>query len=388
MLLYIVAGEFTNSISMIRDGLTHRYYGLYWQLIEKFYKDICKTKAFWYSTTERRLYVVTEGKSLKLDLIRATLMVFKIALSSAYPAVVIIDYPHSFRGFKFFLEYATFLLLLHLLKKLSRTPFLVSCDDMDPPLEHSQALGRSMRKSEILLWTFLNKLALSFDIIIAMSEGYKVYLAKRYKIALKKIIVIPGGTFVEYIPYTKPIVGERLIIVYAGNFDERLKNLGEQILYAVGELKSKGYNIEFITTGKNLVSNIKCVENARFLGGLDYPSYLRILVKSHVCLLLYPKCLHNDLATFTKFSDYMSVGRIVITTNLMMTSKIVNEYFCGFVFTNIAEFKRILMKIYDQRFHIIEDMCFKARKWAELNSYRIYVERLINAIKKYLKEKV
>jgi glycosyltransferase involved in cell wall biosynthesis len=380
MLLYVIAGEFTNSISMVKDGLTHRYYGLYWQLIERLCKDTRKVKAFWYSVVERRLYVVTESRSLKTNLIRATLIVSKVALNSANPIIVIIDYPHSFRGFKFFLEYVTFLILLHFLKRLLRASLLVICDNMDPPLEHSQALGRSMRLPEIMLWIFLNKLALSFDIIIALSEGYKVYLAKQYKIPLKKIVVIPSGTFVEYIPYFKPVVDERLTLIYAGNLDQRLKNLGEQILCAVGELKSKGYDIEFIITGKNLVGDIRCVENAKFLGGVDYSSYLRILVKSHVCLLLYPKCLHNDLVIFTKFSDYIAAGRLVITTDLMMTSKMISECSCGFVFRDIDEIKKILIEIYNQRFNIIEDMGLKARKWAELNSYRTYIERLIDAI--------
>jgi len=385
MLLYVIAGEFTNSISMVRDGLTHRYYGLYWQLIERLYKDTRKVKVFWYSVAERRLYVIMESKSLKTDLVRSTLMVYKVALNSANPIIVIIDYPHSFYGFKFFLEYVIFLILLHFLKRLLRTSLLVICDDMDPPLEHSQALGRSMRLPEIMLWIFLNKLALSFDIVTAMSEGYKIYLAKQYKIPLKKIVVIPSGSFVEYIPYFKPVVNEKLTLIYAGNLDQRLKNLGEQILCAVGELKSKGYDIEFIITGKNLVGDIRCVENAKFLGGVDYSSYLHILVKSHVCLLLYPKCLHNDLATFTKFSDYITVGRPVITTDLMMTSKIVSECSCGFVFRDIDEFKKILIEIYNQRFNIIEDMGLKARKWAELNSYRRYIERLIDAIGEYLR---
>jgi glycosyltransferase involved in cell wall biosynthesis len=369
---------------MVRDGLTHRYYGLYWQLIERLYKDTRKVKVLWYSAAKRRLYVITESKSLKIDLTRSTLMVYKVALNSANPIIVIIDYPHSFRGFKFFLEYVAFLIMLHFLKRLLRTSLLVICDVMDPPLEHSQALGRSTRLPEIMLWIFLNKLALSFDIIIVMSEGYKIYLAKQYKIPLKKIVVIPSGTFVEYIPYFKPVVDEKLTLIYAGNLDQRLKNLGEQILCAVGELKSRGYNIEFIITGKNLVGDI-CVENAKFLGGVDYSSYLHILVKSHVGLFLYSKCLHNDLATFTKVSDYITAGRLVITIDLLMTSKIVSECSCGFVFRDIDEFKKILIEIYNQRFNIIEDMGLKARKWAELNSYRTYIERLIDVIGEYLR---
>ena len=386
MIVYIVAGEFTNSISMVKDGLTHRYYGLYWQLIEMLYKDVRKAKAFWYSTAERRLYIAEKGKAIRMNLLKATLVVLKAAFNSASPVIVIIDYPHSFRGFKFLLEYVTFLLFLHFIKKLSRILFLVICDNMDPPSEHSQALGRELRTLELLMWIFLNKLTLSFDIILVMSEGYKIYLSKQYKIPLRKIIVIPAGTFVEHIPYIKPTVGEKLVVVYAGNLDERLRTLGEQILCAISELKSKGYNIEFIITGKNLIGNLKCIENARFLGGLDYSYYLNILTSSHAFLLLYPKCLHNDLVTFTKFSDYMSAGRVIVSTKLLMTANIINNCSCGFIFTNIDEFKKILEEIYNRKFHIIEDMSLKARKWAERNSYRFYVEKLINTIYSILRD--
>jgi glycosyltransferase involved in cell wall biosynthesis len=382
MLIFIVAGEITNSISKVKDGLTHRYYGFYWQLIERLREEKCK--AFWYATSERKLYSISENKSLKLSLLYATSTVFKNGINSGTPVVVMIDYPHSFRGFKFFLEYTIFLLVLHFFKKISRVPFMVICDNMDPPLEHAHALQRNVKIIELLLWTFLNKLVYSFDLMVALSEGYRIYLAKRYGIPLEKIITIPSGTFAEYIPYTKPVIGEKLIILYAGNLDERMRDLAEQIICAVNELRSYGHAIEFIITGKNLIGNLRHAEGIKILGGLNYIAYLHQLVSSHVFLLLYPRCLHNDLATFAKFSDYMSTGRIILTTDIMMTSKIVRDTSSGFNFKNVAEFKRILTNIYDNRHHIIEDMGVKARKWAESNSYRTLVEKMVSYIKKRL----
>jgi len=385
--LIIVAYRFAFSIVDVNDGLTHRYYGLYSNLA-KYLLSRSRAPILWYAIKER-YYVELSSKNMivKQKITLLSILGALIKFLKRYKSVVIlIDYPHSFLGINH-VAYIIFLTVLIILKKL-KCVFVV-VDNNDPPLEHIEALtGKPSSIGQTLLWSLLNKLVLNSlaYLVIAVSEYYKHYLSLKYKIPLDRIIVCTAGTHPEIVKLGAPLSSNDIIkanvlkIVYSGNIDDRISNVYNQIVKVINYLNRQGLKIELVVTGR--IESSKRVQESPYvkvLGGLPFRKYLELLKQSHIGLIMYPKVLHNEFATFTKLYDYISLGKPIISSDLLETRRVINEARCGFVFRNSAELITIFDKLFKQP-SILLELSQRAYSYARKVSYSLLAKEVLKLL--------
>ena len=365
--LIVVAHKFAWTTKDIVDGLTHRYCGLY--------ANLCKLvlryggSAFWYSAKDRVLLKLPEkAKVLKCGIFRSLLTVTSDNISRGVFTVIILDYPHSFLGVKHLLDYLASLLLLHLIRLLNRGFIVV--DNMDPPIEHAIELSGKVTLLQYILWSFLNRLVYSFDLVVYHSQSYRVYHKLYYGINYDRSIVIPPGSFPEMMSYEEPPQEESIRVICSGSVS---KWVGiNNLLKIVKMLNRNNVRAEFVVIDRAFPKDINIGGIKVIRHYMGYRTFLDTLKRSHILLLLRPKSLHHLLTVRASLPDYLVVGRPILYPKSLGSRELVQDAGCCYEFDKIEDITKLIPVLADDK-ALLKNISLTARLFAE--KHMVYMER-------------
>jgi len=331
------------SSSNIVEGLSHRYVGLYSNIAK--YVTSNGGCVFWYDVSRRRLLEICR-KAISVDnnisLLKALIKSLKRTLYRGSIVIVLLDYPHSFLGVRILPHYLITLLLFHAFR-LSKRVFVV-VDNMDPPIEHALELHNGkidlLRKA---LWILLNSIVFRYDLIVFHSNAYRAYHKLYYGVDYSKSEVIPPGSFPDEIPYTEISDNRPIRILCSGHVAkwiglEKLRKLSR-------EIAERGLKVKFVIIDKSAPGEIVGEDIELIRAYLDYKSFTKMLVSSHVLLLLRPKSLHHLLTVRASLADYIMSGRPVLYLHSLGIRSVVGGCECAFELKSIDELPDILLNI-------------------------------------------
>jgi len=380
----IISYRFAWSSKDVVDGLTHRYYGLYSNIAR--YVLNYRKPVYWYSVRDRRLLKIFNGKgcSSRCSMFIAVAKALKEVYTFERPIIVILDYPHSFLGIKYFMIYVSTLLLLYIFQLIGVV--FVVVDNMDPPIEHSIELKGKVSLLERLLWSLLNNLVFLFDLIIFHSQSYRVYHRLYYKLDYKKTAVIPPGSFPNIIPYKEVRLKTPVKVFLSGRIHEWIGI--EKIIMLIESLKREGIKVKFIVLDKSASSSLRR-ENIEVVNTyVSYHDFLKLLTEAHMLLLLIrPRSLHHTLTVRATMADYMMAGRPILYLHSLGIKEIAGDVEGCYSFKSIEEVPNILQKL-TRDLSSLNELCINIRRYAEKHlDYRKLALNLLREIANRIRSK-
>ena len=312
--LCIISYDFALSRDRIKDGLTHRYYGMYatmlWVLSRSEHISVS-----WHATTKKLTLEIDDKHFVVRQ--ESLFQFIKHILHKDIPSVILLDYPHAYLGVRTLPEFVLSLLFIHIIRLL-RKVFLI-IDMLDPPIEHLMELKDEVNLLEKIHWLILNHLVNRADLIIMLSESYRSYYSSTYEIKKDKIVVVYCGSYNDIIKICANICqqdkythnSQTIRIVYAKPIvsQEELKSLEKYINVARERFN---VNVELIITGKAPVKLDSSHDLIRFLDVIPYMEYVKLLCKADILIIPYRLTLHHLLTTRAKLGDYLMTGKHII----------------------------------------------------------------------------
>ena len=193
--------------------------------------------------------------------------------------------------------------------------------------------------------------------IIAITKNVKKDYEKKYNIDKNKIIVLPSGSSISQ-KFSPPKNKDKLNIGYLGSL---YKSRGFYLMQNLAKIDSRNtYHVYGNLKGyENLLSS-NYTNNFRINDYISYRKIPKILNEMDILLMPYvsPITVAGDVGNITKFTsplklfDYLSVGRVIMCSNLDVLKECLNENVNAIFiknFTNIYAWKMEIQKIANQR---------------------------------------
>jgi hypothetical protein len=200
----------------IRGSIEERYW-IYRDIV-KFSQRLKNSKISWYSTSQNAL-LQTTAKGCELSTSNCITHLFKIlshAISTKNFVFIFLAYPYVLIS----INKLFFLVILSILRLITcaKRNIIIILDDIDPPVETS--LSDSAKPFSL----FKYGLSRIYDMlilklvsrVIILTESYRKYFSKLYKISEKKFIIVPPPALCALIPYSPPKSGNSLNVLYSG----------------------------------------------------------------------------------------------------------------------------------------------------------------------------
>lgn len=222
------------------------------------------------------------------------------------------------------------LFIIGLLHKLFGKKFVFDHHDLGPELFLSRYKLKGGFLYKMLL--FEEKLCLRCaDMVIATNQSYKEIDIKRGKKRPEQIFVVRNGPNLNEMRLVSP--DEELqktgknILVYIGVMgpQDGVDYLLKSIHYLVNELHRKDFYCVIIGRGdavedlKKLCDNLNLNDFVRFTGLISREDLMRYLSTADICLDPNPSSPLNDLSTWIKVMEYMSLGKPIVSFDLKET---------------------------------------------------------------------
>jgi len=193
-----VISYFAIDTRSIKGEIGHRYVGLYGSIIRALE---AKSKVYWYSIRDSTLRVIRDFIVSKrsFGLFRAGLRAVSETLNAGRRLAVIIAYPYAIPKSPRVLEYFALIFLLKLFSLAKRVCFWV--DDFDPPVEAMYNFSEGKPSAlHVVYYRLRDLLTLKLaPFIVAVSESYRQYVSRIYRVREERIFVVPNGCLVEYV---------------------------------------------------------------------------------------------------------------------------------------------------------------------------------------------
>ncbi len=193
--------------------------------------------------------------------------------------------------------------------------------------------------------------------IIAITENVKLEYKKKYNIDQNKIIVLPSGSSISQ-KFSPPKNKKRLNIGYLGSL---YKSRGFYLIQKLAKIdrKNKYYIYGNLKDQKNLYST-NYNNNFYINNYISYRKIPKILNDMDILLMPYVSSVTvaGDVGNITKFTsplklfDYLSVGRVIMCSNLDVLKECLNENINAIFiknFTNAYAWKMEIQKIANQK---------------------------------------
>jgi len=347
--IMILTSYFAIDPNNIRGGIGYRYVGLYGSLAKALLKHSQNSKVFWYSHSDQSSRIInrTRVHKTKATMLKATVNAVFDSLKNGSKLAVIIAYPYAVPRIKRIFEYIVCLVVLKIFSMGARIRVVV--DDFDPPVEAAYAFSEAKPSILAIIYTrTLDILTLKLaSFIITVSESFRQYIARIYRVPREKILVVSNGSLVKNINYVPPISRDSLTILYSGSI-MKVKDV-DKLLIIVNRARKRGFNLLLVLTGQKLM-NIPASEWVVHKTVDEWASYVKnCLESSDVCVIPYPHKLFWDYTVLAKLFDYMAAGKPVISTNLKETGNIIRMFNCGLVARDWKEFELHLERLYNDR---------------------------------------
>ena len=365
--LLIISNQCAIDPKMINEGISERNIGLYGTLARQWKEDFKNSKLFWYSCRNSCLYEI-EKKGIKR--IKKMPMLFGLfwALKNtshrfSFPLAIVLGYPHGlFDGLKK-LEFFFLSLFLQVLKLLNMA--LVFTDVVDLPLESAVAFGYHVRARTRVQFHTCDILALKGNIVISLTQSYKEYIVKKYRLSEQKVYVIPCGSLVNYISPVPAKLHGQLNILYSGSLIPQ-KDIST-LVTCIDNPRKKDYDIKLVLAGKKLMN----IERYSWLKHALPDNWLlwvrQFLERADICVVPYPRRFHFNNTSLAKIANYMAAGKAIVSMNLTETSLLLKNHNCGLIAHDWNEFESHIKRLYDNR-ELAGTLGMNARKVAE-NEY-------------------
>ncbi len=185
--------------------------------------------------------------------------------------------------------------------------------------------------------------------IIAISKAVKNLFVNKYKVAPEKIVVLASGSSIKINHTPKFLYSKRMKIGYFGSISA---SKGINTIIKLSKIdKSNDY---FIYGGnKETISKLRILNtnNNLFLkDSVSYKEIPKIMLGMDILTLPYTKIIRSagevdDISKYTsplKLFDYLAVGKMIITSDLVVLREIISSKNAFFVnnFENIYEWKK------------------------------------------------
>jgi glycosyltransferase involved in cell wall biosynthesis len=353
--IYIINHNIVISPTDIKGSIEERYW-IYKDLID-FALRKAHSRIFWFVARNKLSLHIFDKQSFAIisnyNIIKYLTLLIKDAIKGNDPVVIIIAYPYALEGLNkldkmLLLLVLTFLNVISLVKK----NIIIVTDDIDPPVEI--AISDSIRPLSLLNHAILRVCDFLFlknsTMIIVLSESYRNYISRLYRIPTEKIVIIPPPALCKFIPYSPPKTKGPLTVLYSGVVKKE-RNI-EPIIQAIDELRNEGYEITLMITSPLILMSLPKHVNCH---NYPWPEYVhKALSVADIAVIPYPHDkIHYSYTLVAKLFDYLAAGKPVITTPLYETLKVLKKCGCGFVFTDKESLKSILKFIYRNRYILI-----------------------------------
>ena len=205
---------------------------------------------------------------------------------------------------------------------------------LNKEIQPDSQLKNSLIKYESLIMQKLG--SIMSDYYITCSENLRKFCIKT-GINEKNVIVIRNSVDTRLfrpLPQLTENKSKIFTVLYAGGFQEwqGINNLIEaSVLLKNHDIKFKiiGFNKNQIEL-KNHIKN-KLENKVELIDRLSRKELVMQINKSEVCIIPRSSNIVTEVAFPTKFAEYLSVGKPVITTNVGEISLFVKKYNCGYV---------------------------------------------------------
>ncbi len=180
-------------------------------------------------------------------------------------------------------------------------------------------------------------------------------------VANHKIAVVsntPDLSAIRNMPKTMDISDRRLfekryVVLYVGGL-EAARGL-DQVIDALAVAISAVPDLLFLIIGqgnsekklKERVGELGLAEHVHFRGWVDFHRLLPFLKHSDVGIIPHFVTEHTNHTIPNKLFDYMSQGLPVIASNAKPMVRILRKEQCGFIFKNVSELARYIIKLRD-----------------------------------------
>lgn len=347
--IFFLTKNFTIEVKDVKEGVSHRLAGLYASIVRALLNYSPESKIFWYSNADQCLRLITRSKTVKSRccMVKAFLGSILTTLKGSACLVIIVAYPSSLQGSTSSQNAFWFILSLLVSKIFSSARVKVVIDNFDPPIPAAWAHSEVEPSIFVtLFWRILDTLSLKLSSsILLLTESYKQYISRIYRINERKISILPSGTLVSYINYVQPKSEGPMTILYAGSA-RRVKDVNK-LVSTITKLRQKGLQIDLHIAGVIQLDLPIWVHNAqynwsRFVSG--------ILSEADIGVIPYPpNRFHFNHTMCTKVFDYMAAGKPVISTNLKETGGMINMFNCGLVAKDWKDFELHIERLYHNR---------------------------------------
>ncbi len=344
--LLILTSWFAITPEDIKEGVGHRYVGLYGSLVKTVNRRSPDSKVYWYSHRDQSLRIITQGecKKLKKSMPNAIMKAISDTLKNQSSLAVIIAYPSAVPGIKRVFEYVCCLLIL---KIFSVGHVKTFADDFDPPVEAAYAFSKTRPSiADVAYKRLLEMLTLKMtSFTITINGFWRQFLARTYQVREDKILVISNGSLVKYVKCNSRTPRYPITILYAGSA-MKVKDI-DKLVSAVEKSRIQGMDVDLYIAGAKL---------------MDLPSWVRvtqckwpifvvdILLQSDICVIPYSP---NSFTFFhsmpAKLFDYMAAGKPVISTDLKEVGDIIRSNNCGLIAKDWIEFEVHLKRLCEDK---------------------------------------
>jgi glycosyltransferase involved in cell wall biosynthesis len=330
----------------VKEGTANRLLGLYSSMADALVRSKPDSIVYWYSNLDHTFRKLSNNNQNKLGMLQAVFKVIRSSNKSRSRILVMIAYPSVFKSIS--VQGRLFSLIELLLSIIAFKVFTfrrakVIVDNFDPPVELNSAFSET---EPFILFTFFrrtmdNIFLRAASLVVVVTNSYKNYISKLYKIPKNRIIVVPNGAFVQFIPYVPTEFHRPLRILYSGTAS-KTKGV-DQLVHCISKLREKGIDIELEVAGAEM--NLPCwVQNIQ-TNWLDFIN--NILVNSDICVIPYPPAkLHFTYTMPAKLADYMAAGKPIVSSAAKETALILRQFDCGLVAKNWDEFGEQIERLY------------------------------------------
>jgi glycosyltransferase involved in cell wall biosynthesis len=216
-----------------------------------------------------------------------------------------------------------FLLLAVLPLRARGVRFIFDHHDLTPELYMSRFGGRVVHRVVLLLEQVAFRLA---DVVLSVNDSYRRVAIERGRCAPDDVAVVRTGpdlrNFLPVAPDVSLRRGRQHLLSYVGvmgpqdGVDHALRALA-----ALHE-RRRDWHAVFVGDGdalqpmKRLCSDLCLDEHVEFTGWAEHDVVRRVLSSSDVCLAPDPRGPLNDVSTMVKLSEYMAMGRPIVSYGL------------------------------------------------------------------------
>jgi glycosyltransferase involved in cell wall biosynthesis len=218
-----------------------------------------------------------------------------------------------------------FLLLAVLPLRRSGTRFVFDHHDLTPELFASR-FGRAsgpVHRATLIAERIAFRLA---DVVLSVNDSYRQVALTRGKRAPEDVFVVRTGpdltrfTPVEPDPELKR--GKPYLFSYVGVMGPQ--DGVDHAIRALAELKRRrtDWHANFMGDGEmlaemqRLAAELGLGDEVEFSGWVEHDTVARVLSSSDVCLAPDPKNALNDVSSMIKISEYMAMGRPIVSYDL------------------------------------------------------------------------